>query len=77
MESVKFSYFDRAMPFCVKHFQVFNSAGELIAEDAKNHHARVELTFTEAIKTDQLTIKLLSTHGSSAAVNGIFVGENI
>ena len=60
MESVQFGHFDRAMPFCVKHFQVFNSAGEIIAEDDKNHHARVELTFPEAIKTDQLTIKLLT-----------------
>ncbi len=77
MESVKFSYFDRAMPFFVKYFQVFNSAGKLIAENAKNHHSRVELTFPDSIKTDLLTIKLRSTHGSSAAVNGTFISEKI
>ncbi|MDD7985249.1 FAD-dependent oxidoreductase [Lentisphaera marina] len=74
MESVQFGHFDRAMPFCVKHFQVLNGAGEIIAEDAKNHHARVELNFSEAIQTDQIIIKLISTHGLAAAVNGIYIG---
>ncbi|EDM26401.1 fumarate reductase/succinate dehydrogenase flavoprotein-like protein [Lentisphaera araneosa HTCC2155] len=73
MESVQFGHFDRAMPFCIKSYRLLDFSGNILKEDANNHHDHILITLEKSIETDGLILELLESHGAAVAVNSINV----
>ncbi|MBT62022.1 MAG: FAD-binding dehydrogenase [Puniceicoccaceae bacterium] len=73
METVQWHHAEDAMPFCVKHYRLYDGADNLLAEDRENHKGRVELNVSEPVETNQLKLELLDTHGATASIFSIQV----
>lgn len=67
MESVLMGHPERAMPFCVRRLRL-EAGGELLAELADNHQTRASLRLPRPVTTDELTVRVLETHGAPAAI---------
>jgi hypothetical protein len=73
MESVLKGHPENAVPFCVKHFQVLDSEGNVLAEEQDWHQARFEFNLPETLKTSGLRVKVLETWGAPAAIQEVRV----
>ena len=73
MESVLRGHPENAVPFCVRHFQVLDADGRLIAGEEDWHQARFERELPEPVRTAGLRIKVLSTWGAPAAIQEVRV----
>jgi hypothetical protein len=73
METVQWHHSEDAMPFCVKHYRLYDGEGHLLAEDVQNYQGRVCLNFDSLVETDTLKLELLETHGAPAALFSINV----
>ncbi len=58
---------ERAMPFCVKHYRICDSAGQIIAERTNNYQTRNSLVLDPPVTTDRLSIQLLESHSPAPA----------
>ena len=58
MESVLMGHPERVTPFVVRTFRLRDAVGNVIAECAENHQARVTLKLPEPVQTDRLTLEL-------------------
>ncbi len=58
---------ERAMPFCVKHYRICDSAGQIIAERTNNYQTRNSLILDPPVTTDRLIIQLLESHSPAPA----------
>ena len=64
MESVLRGHPERAMPACVRHFQLL--AGEQVVAEATDHHqTRAMLRFDPPLTANELTLRALTTHGGA------------
>lgn len=62
MESAYWGHPENVSPFCVKHYRI-RANGQLLAECTDNHHAVNRIDLPEAVRTDELSIELVSAHG--------------
>ncbi len=67
METVQMGHPESAVPFCVKHYRLHDSAGNVLHECADNHQARNTITFAEPVNTKALTVEVLAMHGDCPA----------
>jgi hypothetical protein len=67
MESVLMGHPERAMPFCVRRYRL-EANGATLAEVADNHQTRGVIRLPRPITTDELTVRVLETHGAPAAI---------
>lgn len=67
MESVLWGHPERTMPFCVRHYRIFDGRGTLLAEVAANHQTRNSIRFPEPVLTDKLRIELEHPSGTVPA----------
>ncbi len=58
MESVQWGHPDRVMPFCVRHYQICDSHGNVLAECADNHQTRAVIKLPQPVQTSELAIEL-------------------
>ena len=76
METVQMGHPEREMPFCVKDFDLLDDQNNVIYEGRDNHATRYVAEFV-AVETTRLTVRVLSTHGTPAAIFKIqCFGEN-
>jgi hypothetical protein len=66
MESVLMGHPERAVPFCVQHYQVLNRT-QVLAEKTDNHQTRNVIRFDTPVQTSELAIRVLSSHGNAPA----------
>jgi len=67
MESVLMTQPERVMPFCVKHYRICDSSGQIIVEETNNHQTRNSLIIDPPVTTDRLTMQLLESYGNVPA----------
>ena len=67
MESVLWGHPERTMPFCVRHYRVFDGRGTLLAEVSDNHQTVNVIRLPEAVRTDRLRIEVEHPSGSVPA----------
>ena len=58
MESVLMGHPERVMPFCVRQFEIRDSAGRVLFHCDDNHQSRRTVRFESPVTTDQLTLTL-------------------
>jgi hypothetical protein len=68
MESVLMTHPEETVPFLVRDFDLLDDKGTVQLEVRNNHSARVEHIFDQKLTTSKLTLRILATHGTSAAV---------
>jgi hypothetical protein len=72
LETVLLTHPENVLPFCVKHYQVYSGAGELIAEHTDNHQTRNTIELQKKIVTDRLVMRVVETWGEvPAALFGV------
>jgi hypothetical protein len=57
-ESVLLGHPEREMPFCVRHFRVYNCGQTLLCEITDNHQTRREIVLDEPINTDSIVVEI-------------------
>ena len=67
METVQMGHSEREIPFCVKDFDLLDDQDNVIYEGRDNHSTRHSSEFS-AVETTRLTVRVLSTHGTPAAI---------
>jgi hypothetical protein len=67
MENIFLGHPERAMPFCVKHYRIYDAAGRLLAEQTDNHQTRNTIAFAQPITTTRLEIEIVARHGATPA----------
>jgi hypothetical protein len=67
METVVLGHSERAMPFCVSHYRVYDGAGRLVAERQGNYQTRNTIHFSPPLVTDAIGIEALASHGPTPA----------
>jgi hypothetical protein len=67
LESVLMGHPERDIPFCVRRYRILDGARVLFACD-ENHQTRNTVLLPEAVKTTELRIEVLETHGAPAAL---------
>jgi hypothetical protein len=68
MESVLMTHPEETVPFMVRDFDLLDDEGNVLTEVRNNHSARCEATFAPGRSVSQLRLRILSTHGTPAAV---------
>lgn len=68
MESVLYRHPERAVVFCVKHYQVFDNNGRVLVDVDNHHQAMAVHTFSTPVETTSLTIRILETWGAPATL---------
>lgn len=68
METVLWGHPERAVPFCVKSYEVLDDQGRVVAEATENHHSLASHRLAEAITTKSLTVRVRETWGAPAAI---------
>jgi hypothetical protein len=68
MESVLMTHPEEVVPFLVKDFDLVDSDGNILHRERGHRSARFSLDLPHEIKTRRIGLKILSTHGSPAAV---------
>jgi hypothetical protein len=68
MESVLMTHPETIMPFCVKHYQIIDDQGRIIAICTDNHQTRNVIHLPETITTRTLNVHLIETHGTPSAL---------
>ncbi len=68
MESVLMTHPEEVVPFMVRDFDLLDGNGDTLAEVRDHHGARFELRTAEPLVTSGLTLRILATHGTPAAV---------
>ena len=72
MESVLMGHPERAMLFCIKHYQIITADGTIVFELSDNHQTQNTIRFNPPINTKILRIQILESHGSiPASIFGI------
>ncbi len=67
METVTRGHPEDVMPFAVKHYRLWNGAGELLAEVTNNHQSVNQFEFEEPVETDQLQVEIVESQGAAPA----------
>ena len=62
MESFLMGYPENIMPLCVRRYNIFDDAGNMIWEINENHHSRNEISFENPVLTSALDIQLYRDH---------------
>jgi hypothetical protein len=68
MESVLMGHPERAVPFCVKRFEVVDGRGHLLFECRENHQTRSVIRLPRPISISELAVRILETWGAPAAI---------
>ncbi len=68
MESVLMGHPERVTPFCVRTFRIRDAAGQVLADYADNHQARVIIQLPAPVQTDRLTLELTAPGAQVPAV---------
>jgi hypothetical protein len=63
MESCLWNHPERAMPFCVKHYEITEASGAVLASVRDNHVTRRTHVFDKPVTTDRLTIQCIEVWG--------------
>jgi hypothetical protein len=72
MESVLMGHPERAMPFCIKHYQIITDEGTIVFEEINNYTTQNTIRFNPPIKPRQLHIHVLECQGNAPiAIFGI------
>lgn len=71
MESVLMGHGERAMPFCVQSYRIYDEHGRHLHTCADNHQTVNEIVLQESVLTKQLHIEVLKTHGAPTAIFGV------
>ena len=58
MESVLMGHPERAMPFCVRQFEVRDGAGRVLYHCEDNHQTRCTIRLSEPVTTERLSVHL-------------------
>lgn len=65
MESAQWGHPERAMPFCVKAYELRDDEGRVRHATPDNHQARPNLRFDPPLTTSALTLRLTAVHGEN------------
>ncbi len=68
MESVLLGHPENDMPFSVKHYRIVDEAGKVLHECNDNHQTRNRIVLKQPIRTKQMKIEVLATHGAPASI---------
>lgn len=68
MESVLMGHPERAVVFCVKGYELLDDSGRVLARVEENHQSVVRHRLAEPVTTAKLTVRILETWGSPAAI---------
>ena len=68
MESVLMTHPEEVVPFQVKDFDLMDSDRKVIHQERNHHSARFTLTLPESLETCRIGVRVLSTHGTPAAI---------
>lgn len=63
MESVLWEQPESVIPFCVKHYRLYDDRGSVIAETTDNHQARNVIVLAEPVCTNRLVLEVLAMQG--------------
>lgn len=66
LESVLMGHTEREIPFCIKRYRI--SAGAELLHEGENHVTRAVVVLNEPVTTQTLTIEVLETRGTPAAI---------
>ena len=73
MESVQLGHPESEIPFCVKDYDLVDQNGTVVYEMRNNHQTRNVIEFEEALEIENLSVRILATHGAPAAIFRIMV----
>jgi len=65
METVLRGHPESEMPYCVRHFQLIDEEGKVVAEEKENYHTQWYYTFPAALSTKLLKLRVLAVWGDS------------
>ncbi len=65
METVLMGHPESEMPYCVRHFQLIDEAGNVVADEKENYHTQWSLDLSEPLHTHSLTLRILKVWGNS------------
>jgi len=68
MESAQWGHPESVVPFCIKHFQVRDESGTILFEECNNSQSRVDIQLEAPVCTAALTIEVIETRGTLAAL---------
>jgi hypothetical protein len=68
LESVLWAHPERDIPFCVKRYRLVDGDGVVLYMSAVNHQTRNTVRLSPAVRTAELSIEVLETHGAPAAI---------
>ncbi len=68
MESVLWGHPERAVPFCVKKYEILDDHDRVLATVDDQHHSVARHGWPQPIKTSRLSIRILETWGAPAAL---------
>lgn len=71
MESVLMGHGERAMPFCVRHYQICDELGRLLHTSTDNHQTVNEIVLSKPVRTRQLVIEILEMRSGLPAIFGV------
>ena len=67
MESVLWGQPERAMPYCVRSYEIVADNGSVLWTETENHQTRNEVLFEQTVKTTSLEIRIESVWGRAPA----------
>ncbi len=65
METVLRGHPESEMPYCIRHFQLLDDMGKVVAEEKENYHTQWNHAFSEPLDTRILTLRVLAVWGDS------------
>ncbi len=65
METVLRGHPESEMPYCIRHFQLLDDMGRVVAEEKENYHTQWNHVFSEPLDTRMLTLRVLAVWGDS------------
>ncbi|HEY5892994.1 MAG TPA: FAD-dependent oxidoreductase [Chthoniobacterales bacterium] len=68
METVWWAHPERAVPLCVRNYELLDGDGNTLVVAENNHHSRVRHRFKKPTTTAALTLRIRETWGAPAAV---------
>ncbi|CAN5554406.1 hypothetical protein BH09VER1_BH09VER1_38030 [soil metagenome] len=68
METVLWGHPERAVPFCVKRYEILDDKDNVLASVDDHHHSVAHHTWPQPITTSRLSIRILETWGAPPAL---------
>lgn len=65
LESAQWGHPERAVPFCMKHYRILDTAGSVVAECTDNHQTRNTIRLSNPVTTDRLVLELVESWGGA------------